>query len=98
MSQELHKDFVQKYTDLSQGFIINRARTIKKRDFSKMVNDAMAKTDPAKIVEGKPFRYRNKLGKEVHSKMQKIDWSGLDYGGNAGSGTSWDQVFGKRIK
>jgi len=70
MDRELHKDSLQKYTDLLHGFIVNRAKTIKKRDFSKKINDAMAKTDPAKIEEGKPFRYRKK--EEKLAGLEKV--------------------------
>ena len=64
MAQELHRDAVQSYSDLAGGFAVNRGRTIKKRDFSRAVNKAMAVTDPEVVEEGMPFRYRTKEEKE----------------------------------
>ena len=67
MAKELHADSLQSFEDLSTGFEANREKTEEKRAFSKLVNDAMALTDPANPSKGaKSVAYLDKSGKLQH--------------------------------
>ena len=67
MADKEHLDSIQNYSDLADNFIINRAKTIKKRDFSKLVSQAMQKTAPVAGEENKT-RYRSK-----EEKIEALD-------------------------
>ena len=66
MANKEHSDSIQNYSDLADNFIINRAKTIKKRDFSKLVRQAMQKTEP--VAGENKTRYRSK-----EEKIEALD-------------------------